>query len=329
MASIDKRGPLQFRARITKKGFPSQTKTLSSREAAEKWVRKTLAAMEQGTFICSKEAEQTILEEALERYAREISPEKKGHAQELQRIKIWKNHPLALRSLASLRGSDLAKYRDERLFAGKASNTIRLELAIISHLFTIARKEWGMESLVNPVQLIRMPKPSIERDRRLQGDEADRLRNAASKSKSCEIGPMIDIALETAARRGEIAAMRWEYINLARKTWHIPETKNGTPRTVPLSMKAIEVLQRLTRIIDGNVWRFCREQGITQAFERVCVRAQIENLHFHDLRHEATSRFFEKGLNIMEVSAITGHKDLKMLKRYTHLRAEDLAVKLG
>jgi len=237
---------------------------------------------------------------------------------------------LAQRALSSLRGADLAKYRDERVAAGKASNTIRLELAIISHLFTIARKEWGMESLVNPVQLIRMPKPSIERDRRLQGDEAERLRNAASKSKSCDIGPMIDIALETAARRGEIAAMRWEYINLSRKIWYIPETKNGTPRTVPLSSVAIKILQRLPRRIDGNVWSLQREQGITQAFERVCSRAQIENLHFHDLRHEATSRFFELGtLGIMEVAAITGHKDLKTLRRYTHLRAEDLAVKLG
>lgn len=329
MASIDKRGPFQWRVRVKKKGYASVTKTFSDKQNAEAWARKTESEMERGAFVCSREAENTTLSEALERYAQEISPEKKGRGQELQRIKIWKTHALAQRALSSLRGADLAKYRDERVSAGKASNTIRLELVIISHLFTIARKEWGMESLVNPVQLIRMPKPSIERDRRLQGDEAERLRNAASKSKSCEIGPIIDIAIETAARRGEIAAMRWEYINLARKTWHIPEAKNGTPRTVPLSLKAIEVLQRLPRMIDGKVWKLRREQGITQAFERVCARAQIGNLHFHDLRHEATSRFFEKGLNMMEVASITGHKDLKMLKRYTHLRAEDLAAKLG
>ena len=62
---------------------------------------------------------------------------------------------------------------------------------------------------------------------------------------------------------------------------------------------------------------------------RACKRAKIEDFRFHDLRHEATSRFFEKRLNVMEVAAITGHKDLRMLQRYTHLRAEDLAVKLG
>jgi integrase len=123
--------------------------------------------------------------------------------------------------------------------------------------------------------------------------------------------------------------MTWEHINLARRTWHIPHTKNGTPRTVPLSSRAVETLQELPRRIDGGVWALQRADGITQAFDRIRQQAGINGLNFHDLRHEATSRLFEKGLNIMEVASITGHKDLKMLKRYTHLRAEDLATKLG
>ncbi len=284
--------------------------------------------MEQGTFICSKEAQRTTLREALGRYAREVSIEKKGRAQELQRIAIWQRHPLAERSLASLRGADLAAYRDERLAVGKSSNTIRLELAIISHLFTIARKEWGMESLANPVQMIRMPKASASRDRRLETGEIDRLLEAAAKSKSREIGPIIEIALETAARRGEIAAMRWEHINFEKRTWYIPETKNLTPRTVPLSPKALEVLRLLPRKISGRVWGV-EKDSITQAFGRVCQQLQIKGLRFHDLRHEATSRLVEKGWPRSHVRAMTGHKNSAMLDRYTHLRAEDLAAKLG
>ncbi|BBF65303.1 site-specific integrase [Acidithiobacillus sp. 'AMD consortium'] len=107
-----------------------------------------------------------------------------------------------------------------------------------------------------------------------------------------------------------------------------PDSKTGDPRRVPLSSRALAVLDALPRRMDGEVWGV-RADSITQAFARACHRAGIEDLRFHDLRHEATSRFFEKGLNPMQVAAITGHKTLQMLKRYTHLRAEDLAKILG
>lgn len=290
MAVIERRGLGQWRVKIRKKDFPLQTKTFTTKKNAEAWARKVQSEMEQGTFICSKEAQRTSLREALGRYVREVSVDKKGRAQELQRIAIWQRHSLAEKSLASLRGADFAAYRDERVAAGKSSNTIRLELAIISHLFTVARKEWGMESLGNPVQMIRMPKPSASRDRRLEDGEIERLLEGAAQAKSRGIMPIIEIALETAARRGEIAAMRWEHINLKKKTWHIPETKNSTPRTVPLSTRAIGVLQCLPRKISGSVWGMA-EDSITQAFGRVCQQVEIEGLHFHDLRHEFSERY--------------------------------------
>ena len=91
---------------------------------------------------------------------------------------------------------------------------------------------------------------------------------------------------------------------------------------------ALMVLATLPRRPDGRVWGM-RPESMSQAFERVCKGAGVENMTFHDLRHEATSRLFEKGLNPMQVAAITGHKTLQMLKRYTHLRAEDLVGMLG
>ncbi len=129
-------------------------------------------------------------------------------------------------------------------------------------------------------------------------------------------------------RRGEIAAMRWEHVNRETRVLLIPETKNGTSRRIPLSRAALAALDTLSRRPDGLVWSM-RPDSISQAFERVCKAAGIKGLTFHDLRHEATSRLFEKGLNPMQVAAITGHKTLQMLKRYTHLRAEDLVGMLG
>ncbi|MDA8206124.1 MAG: site-specific integrase, partial [Thermaerobacter sp.] len=108
----------------------------------------------------------------------------------------------------------------------------------------------------------------------------------------------------------------------------IPETKTGTPRRIPLSTTALAVLDGLPRRLDGRVFGV-HTGSISRAFAEVCKAANIEGLTFHDLRHEATSRLFERGLNPMQVAAITGHKTLQMLKRYTHLRAEDLVVMLG
>ena len=181
----------------------------------------------------------------------------------------------------------------------------------------------------NPVPLAKTARPKIPqgRTRRLQDGEEVRLLEAA-KAYGGEIGLIITWAIETAMRRGEIAAMRWEHLDKKARVLLIPETKTGTPRRVPLSSKALQVLDTLPRQIDGSVWSM-RADSISQAFERVCKTAGIEGLTFHDLRHEATSRLFEKGLNPMEVAAITGHKTLQMLKRYTHLRAEDLVGRLG
>lgn len=89
----------------------------------------------------------------------------------------------------------------------------------------------------------------------------------------------------------------------------------------------MKILKKEVRNIDGVIWNI-QPNSLTQAFRRICKKADIRDLRFHNLRHEATTRLFEKGFNIMEVSSITGHKDLKMLKRYTHLKAEDLVHRL-
>ncbi|MCE5361529.1 MAG: site-specific integrase, partial [Acidithiobacillus sp.] len=184
------------------------------------------------------------------------------------------------------------------------------------------------------------------RDRRLVGDEEARLLRECAKAQNPWLLPVVRFAIETAMRAGEIlqtkgtadeetrarpvqtTGLLWKNVDLNRRTAHLPETKNGSARTVPLSSVAVEVLRGLPRSMDGRVFGTTYE-AIHLSFVRACRRAGIEDLRFHDLRHEATSRLFEKGFNPMEVSSITGHKTLQMLKRYTHLRAEDLAKRLG
>ncbi len=308
---------------------PKQTLTFDTKSEAQAWAGGIENAMRRGVFVSHAEAENTTLAEALDRYRREVTPAKKGASIERFRLDRWAAHDYAQRSLASIRGKDIADYIEERRQEGAAPATIHKEINLLSHLFNVARTAWGMESLTNPVDLVKGQRPKLPggRDRRLVGDEQAHLL-AAAQAYGGEIGPLITWAIETAMRRGEIAAMRWDHLDQRARVLLIPETKTGTPRRVPLSTAALAVLDGLPRRLDGRVWGM-RPDSISQAFERVCKASGIEGLTFHDLRHEATSRLFEKGLNPMQVAAITGHKTLQMLKRYTHLRAEDLMGMLG
>ncbi len=331
MATIRKRpgpnGRLVWQAQIIKKGFDKQYRTFDTKNEALRWATAIERDMNAGSFVSTSESENTTLSEALDRYVTEISATKKSANREIYTIRWWQASSLGSCSLASIRGKDITTVLALKTAEGAAPHTIHLYLALLSHVFTVARKRWGMEGLSNPAELVHKPRLPQGRDRRLVDDELPRLLTA-SLAYGGEIGPIITWAIETAMRRSEIAGMRWEHVDRKARVLLVPETKNGTPRRVPLSSAALGVLDGLPRRIDGHVWGM-RPDSISQAFERVCEKSGIEGLTFHDLRHEATSRLFEKGLNPMQVAAITGHKTLQMLKRYTHLRAEDLVTLLG
>lgn len=322
-----------WQAIVRKRGFPSQTKTFRGKRDAENWATVTESEMIRGTFIQRNEAERMLLADALARYEQEVTCTKRGAAQERSHIRALLASNLAKLAMASIGSKDVSQYRDTRLQTVSAS-TLNRELNILSHVFTVAIQDWGIGlPHGNPVTATRRPKVSDRRDRRLQNDEEDRLLAWAEKAEnqdgSMPIAHIIRFALETGMRRGEIVAMRWEQVNIKARVLHIPETKTGEARRIPLSSVAVTILDALPRRLDGKVWDSIHEASLSRAFARACKRASIEGLRFHDLRHEATSRFFEKGLNPMQVAAITGHKTLQMLKRYTHLRAEDLAKLLG
>ncbi|MFD1342424.1 site-specific integrase [Litorisediminicola beolgyonensis] len=320
MATIEHRNG-KYRVRVRRIGHPPVTKTFDKRTAAQKFAReceRAIATRESDTLDPAK----LKVSDALVRYAREVTPLKRSAKQELMRIDQWLRTPIAKFSMDSLRGVDLAQHRDKRLREGLSANTIRLELAIISHLYTVARKDWGYESLKNPVEVVRKPSASPGRERRLENGELERLLEAADVGGSPYLAPLVLLAIETAMRQGELLGLHWKDINFDRRIARLKLTKNGQGRSVPLSRLATQILSGLpkdeSRVFDAT------PSAVRQAFRRACARAKIRDLRFHDLRHEATSRLFEKGLNQMQVSQITGHKTLQMLQRYTHLRADSL-----
>ena len=173
--------------------------------------------------------------------------------------------------------------------------------------------------------MTRKPRPAKGRDRRLTEKEIDKI---IENTESSELPAIVRLLTETAMRRGELSKLRWENIDLKHNTAHLADTKNGEDRTIPLSSRAKAALAALPRQIDGKVFRMTPD-AITRAFARAASRAKIVDARIHDLRHEAVSRLFEKGLDVMEVASVSGHKTLGQLKRYTHLKASDLAKKLG
>ena len=275
------------------------------------------------------------LKTVVERYVEEVTPTKKGESQERYRARHFMKTKLADMQLDKITGEVVAQYRDARLKEVSA-NTVRLELAFLSVVFEQCRKEWGL-AVSNPVRQIRMPKPGKPRQRRLEAGEEDALLVACKASRAHYLHSFVVLAIETGMRSGELLAMRWEHVNLGKRTVFLPDTKNGSPRTVPLSTRALNAIHALPRSINGKLFT-SGYQSIHNAFQLAITKAQtthpdnvtfLRGLRFHDLRHEAVTRLFEKGLNPIEVGLVSGHKTLSMLQRYTHLRAEDLLSRLA
>lgn len=337
MASIRKRlnrdGSHSWHAQIRKNGFPNQTESFGRKLDADRWATQIEAEMNARKWRDASDAENLTLKHALERYLVDYTANKKGIVAETRRIEVWKRHNLASYSLSKLKGSDFVKHRDARLAEGKSQSTVRLELAIISHLFNMARKEWGFEGLNNPIQDIKMPALAKERNRRLQGDEEKVLLTYCKARDNEWVYPITILAIETAARRGELLKLEWADVDLKNSTALLRDTKNGDDREIPLSSRALKTLNSLAGDNEGQVLK-TTDNGFRLSWSRMMkqiakVHSNFDDLRFHDLRHEATSRLFEKGLGLMEVASITGHKDLKMLRRYTHLKAVDLVKKMG
>lgn len=348
MAGIWKRGSY-WRAEIRRSGYPIQNRTFDTKADAEAWARRIESEMDRGAFADRKEATRNTLGDLLLRYSNEVSPHKKGGALEVLRIRKLCSDPIAALKVSALSGQSIAQYRDRRLAGDSktkpvSGSTVNRELTLLGHVLTVARKEWAVHLDANPVSMIRRPKENRARSRRLYHGEEERLLQELELSQRTAEGfyeaggcrneyvrPLVMLAIETAMRRGELLSLQWQDVHLADRFVRLHDTKNGEARDVPLSTRAVSTLAELStrpRHISGRVFPISPE-ALKKAFVRACERAGIEDLHFHDLRHEATTRIAEKLDNILELSAVTGHKTVQMLKRYFHPRASDLARRLG
>lgn len=334
MASIRKRAG-SWQAQVRLQGHPPVARTFDTKAAAYEWAQQVEHDIERGAYDDRSRAESITLGAALDMYAERVTPRKRGAAQERRLIKRLgerlKKLNLAQLPMAAVRATHFVTYRDVRFLDSVTAATVRLELALISHLFSTARKEWGM-ALDNPIADLTMPKKSQERDRRLTSGEEEQLLVEARRFS--EMPQVIILAIDTAMRRGEIAAMQWSWVDWTAGVLKIPAnfTKSGKRRMVPLSPRALHALREQQKGAgqdpSARVFKVSIN-FISIAFARIVQTLGIRNLRFHDLRHEATSRLFEAGLQMVEVASITGHQDYRTLARYTHPDPLYLRGKLG
>jgi len=310
----------KWQAQVRLKGVKPQAKSFTLKSDAVAWARMIEAEIQRGVFVDTAVAQQMTVKDAIDRYLLTITHKKDSRVEVSTAKPVIKY--LGDISLFNLSNQDLAEFRDQQL-QSVGPTTVVHRLSLLSKVLKIAHQEWNIP-FPKGIPNVRKPKRPNGRDRRLEKGEFDLLTNALSESETVQ--KIVVIAVETAMRRGELVNIRWEHIDWNNRTLHIPETKTGVPRDVPLSERALAVFESM-KTTTGLVFEI-QADSVSQAFERACKRVSIKGLRFHDLRHEATSSFFEKGLNTMEVATITGHKTLEMLNRYTHLKAENLVDRI-
>ena len=327
MASIRKRGD-SWQARVSRQGFPPETKTFLSKAEAERWSRSVETAMDSHRFVSTREAEATTLGDVLRRYRQTVTPMKRGAVEEAFRLKALEQRKMARLAVANVTPLVIAEFRDERLKDCCPGTVIR-DLAVLSYIFNHARREWNL-GVANPVALVRKPPAPPGRDRVLTADEESRLlHNAVPVARRNPLlHPLLIVALETAMRRGELLGMTWSDVHLDRAVVHLRLTKNGSSRWVPLSRRAVAALAALDRSAAPRPFPIAIS-ALDKMFGRLCRRASVHDLRFHDLRHTAATKLADKLPNVIELAAVTGHRSIQMLKRYYHPTAEALAVKLG
>lgn len=329
MASIQKRKD-SYRVRITRAGYATLSGTFKTRHEAIKWARNKETEIDTGVIKphqahSNRTLGNVTFEEAARYYERTHTSLKRNHRSEsgiLQiLIKRWGSLPLS-----KIDKSQVALIRDELRSQGKAGSTVNHYLNAISVVYKMLADEWGMEAN-NPTAGIKRLPQSPSRVVRLSAKAEAMLIGMCKESSQPLLTPVVQLALETAMRRGELLALTWRDIDVIHRRIYINRSKNGSSRTVPASNRAIAIIESIPRTDDPRLFPIAAEP-LRKHFERVVKRCAscwtdtepnpFSDLHFHDLRHQALSQLSDKGLNVIELAQVSGHKTLAMLSRYTH-----------
>lgn len=334
MATFQKRSK-KWRAIVRKPGQPAISKTFSTKGIAQTWAKEVELDIERGVFQDPRQLEGHTLGEIIGRY-REEMPEPGRTKAACMNMLERELGDVTLRDLSKQRLLTYCRHRVKNHGTGPA--TLAQDLIYLGGLLDTARANWDIpvdrqavtdaRAVLHRQGLVGRP---VERDRRPTDEELERLHAFWTKPTSRPRGaPMWDItcfAIHTAMRLSEITSLQWGDLNEDDRTIFIrdrkhPSQKLGNDQEVPLLGEAWVIVQAQPRTSE-RIFPY-NPRSLSSNFTRGVMRTGIEDLRFHDLRHEAISRLFEAGYQIHEVALVSGHREWKQLKRYTQLRAKDL-----
>ena len=342
MAAIQKRGK-KYRARVIRKGIPSLSKTFSSHVEALRWSRDIESCIDRGEIKpnltrpkqgLSRDSN-PLFQDAAEHYIKTHSIHKKIVRSETYRLRIL------IKRWGDLRVEQIDKFaimelRDDLLNLGRSGDTINHYFNTLSKLFQMLSGDWDLQ-IANPIKGIKRMPPTQGRNKRVSKKVEWQLLSACNQLSMPLLSSIIEFAIQTGMRRGEMMGLSWTDIDLPNRRAYLHTSKNGEPRQVPLTQRAKSVLELLKKNTEDKVFPMSLNV-LRNQFERVVEHLKNEwseidsnpymDLRFHDLRHEALSRLSDAGLNVIELSHISGHKTLAMLKRYTHPSHEAIFAKL-
>lgn len=332
MASITKVGG-KWRAQIRRKGFASVGKYFPTKTLAQRWVAETENGMNSNLYSDTRSLSKITLSEIIHRYRDELSHVEFGRNK--QSVLTSLDKALGHHTLDELTDDRLTRYVKQRHRDGAGGVTISIDLTYLGGIFKTARQIWKMPITSEAITTaraymshVKISTRSNERTRRPTADELTRLCDYFdSRASSIPMRDIINFAIATAMRLDEIMRLRWDDMNQTDKTIVIrnrkhPNQKQGNDQEVPLLGDSFGIALKQPR--QGPCIFPYNGGTISSIFPRACRVLGIEGLRFHDLRHEGVSRLFEYGFRIEQVSIVSGHRDWKMLKRYTQLRAADL-----
>ncbi len=335
MPTIEKReglnGKITFRAYVRLRGHPKQSATFRRLSDAKKWAQKTEAEIRDGRYFPANAAKKHTLEEMIDRYKLDVMPSKKPGSVRSQEAQLgWWSEKLGAYTLDKITPAVIAEHRD-KLARGKLKNgkkrsagTVARYMASLSHVFTVAMKEWQWVD-DNPFRRVTKPKEPRGVVRFLSDDERAALMTACKASTSKDLYCAVVIALSTGCRRGEQTNLRWSHVDLKRGLLIFEDTKNDERRSVPLVGHALELMKERAKLrrIDNDYVFPGRRPGkpidLTRPWRDALEEAEIKNFRWHDLRHSCASYLAMNGATLAEIAEVLGHKTLQMVKRYAHL----------
>jgi integrase len=324
----------RYSAQIRIRGY-TESKTFTTKTAAKSWAKKREVELKEKPHLAASEAHKHTLADAIDRYVQDHLPALSTSAQKNQRTQLnWWRQEYGHLSLEMLQAPVLAEARDRLLKRRKPDGSIYAPATTVRYLMglgTVLRtavKEWHWIPS-NPITDISKPKVENARVRFLSDEEIPRLLDACRESESAHLYTVVRMLLTTGARKMEILGLDWRDIDFATSIVTLRDTKNGDVRTVHLDGEVAEILQA-RRGIAGLVFPGPRKPSqpadITVAWRSALRRAGIKDFHLHDLRHSHASFLAMEGVSPLEIATVLGHRQLSMVKRYSHLAPEHVAA---